>query len=151
MLDRALQRRVTLSQLQEVHERNLGRHGSRAAGQLLAVAADGAAAISERLLIRLLRDAGITGWRVNPPIVVGGAIIRPDIAFRREGIAVEVDGWAWHHTPDRFQRDRARQNALINAGWIVLRFTWLDLTSDPANVLDQISSALYRRRASVPS
>ena len=148
MLDRALQKRLKLSELQDVHERNLGRHGSRAAGELLKVASDGAAALSERLLIRLLRNAEITGWQVNCPVLIDGAMIRPDVAFRREGIALEVDGWAWHHTPDRFQRDRARQNALINAGWIVLRFTWLDLTNDPAGVIRQVRSALSRRRVS---
>ncbi len=132
MLDRALQRRVRLSQLQDVHQRNLGCHGSKAAGKLLIVAADGAAAISERLLMRLLRDAGIAGWRVNHPLLIGGAMIRPDFVFLREGIVLEVDGWAWHHAPDLFQRDRARQNALISAGGVVLRFTWLDLTNDPA-------------------
>jgi very-short-patch-repair endonuclease len=151
MLDRALQRRVQLSQLQEAHQRNLGRHGSRAAGDLLIAAADGAAAISERLMVRLLHDAEIIGWRVNYPIMVGGATIRPDFVFLREGIVLEVDGWAWHHAPDRFQRDRARQNALISAGWTVLRFTWLDLTRDPAGVIEQVQAALWRRRASVLS
>ncbi len=64
---------------------------------------------------------------------------------------LEVDGWAWHHAPDRFQRDRARQNALISAGWVVLRFTWLDLTNDPAGVIRQVRDALWKRSVSVPS
>ncbi len=151
MLDRALQRRVRLSELQAARERNLGCNGSTAAGELLIVAADGAAAISERLLIRLLRDADITGWRVNHPIIVGGATIRPDFVFLREGVVLEVDGWARHHTPDRFQRDRSRQNTLVSAGWTVLRFTWLDLTNDPAGVVAQVRDALWSRRGSVLS
>jgi very-short-patch-repair endonuclease len=39
-------------------------------------------------------------------------------------VAVEIDGFAFHHAPDRFQRDRTRQNALVGLGWTVLRFTW---------------------------
>ena len=47
-------------------------------------------------------------------------------------IVVEVDGWAWHTDTKRFQRDRERQNDLVHAEWIVLRFTWLDLSGAPS-------------------
>ena len=57
-------------------------------------------------------------------------------------IAIEVDGWAWHVDVERFQADRRRQNALVNAGWTVLRFTWHDLTADPERVIAQIRAAL---------
>jgi len=53
-----------------------------------------------------------------------------------------VDGWAWHSTADRFRADRRRQNALILAGWTVLRFTWDDLVHRPDAVLAQICAAL---------
>ncbi|QNK81395.1 DUF559 domain-containing protein [Nakamurella sp. PAMC28650] len=152
MLDRALQRRLQLADLEAAHQRNLGANGSPAAGRLLHAAADGAAAISERLLLRLLRRSGLSGWKVNARVSIGGHVIRPDIAFLDEGVAVEVDGWAWHHEPDRFQRDRVRQNLLVGAGWIVLRFTWFDLTQRPEEVIDQIENAVRRRRSdSVPS
>ncbi len=52
--------------------------------------------------------------------------------------AVEVDGWAWHHQAGRFQRDRTRQNALVNDGWLVLRFTAHNLTARPDQVLANI-------------
>lgn len=146
MLDRTLQRRLALRDLQAAHERSMGMWGSAAAGRLLEAAADGAAALSERLLLQLLSNAGISGWKANPRVVVNGSLIRPDVAFLAEGIAVEVDGWAWHHTPDRFQRDRSRQNALVGAGWIVLRFTWFDLTSRPDEVIEQIEAAVRSRR-----
>ncbi|HVE95797.1 MAG TPA: hypothetical protein VNA67_02255 [Pseudonocardiaceae bacterium] len=47
------------------------------ASRLLAVAADRAASHTERLLIRLLRAAQITGWRLGYP--VHGYLI--DVAF----------------------------------------------------------------------
>jgi very-short-patch-repair endonuclease len=65
-----------------------------------------------------------------------------DLAFPGCRLAVEVDGWAWHIDPDRFQRDRARQNALVLAGWTVLRFTWSDVTERPDRVVAQIRRAL---------
>ena len=53
-------------------------------------------------------------------------------------IVVEVDGWAWHTDTKRFQRDRERQNDLVHAEWIVLRFTWLDLSERPHHVIESI-------------
>ena len=39
-------------------------------------------------------------------------------------LAIEVDGFEHHSSPDAFQRDRTRQNRLVALGWTVLRFTW---------------------------
>jgi hypothetical protein len=43
---------------------------------------------------------------------------------------------------DRFAQDRVRQNALVLAGWTVLRFTWHDLMSRPQAVVAEIRAAL---------
>lgn len=145
MLDRALQRTVAFESVRQAHYRNLGCWGSRAAGELLQAAADGAAAASERLLVAGLTAAGVGGWRINQPLELPGLSVVPDLTFVRRRVIVEVDGWAWHHTPDRFQRDRHRQNALVNAGWLVLRFTWFDLTERLPAVIGQIRSALAAR------
>lgn len=59
-------------------------------------------------------------------------------------IVVEVDGWAWHTDTKRFQRDRERQNDLVHAEWIVLRFTWLDLSERPHHVIESIRRAVTR-------
>ncbi|SDE79345.1 hypothetical protein [Pseudonocardia oroxyli] len=61
-LDRALQRHVRFPQLVSAHSRMLGRHGSAEVGRLLAAAADGTRAKSERILLGLLRQAGLRGW-----------------------------------------------------------------------------------------
>ncbi len=67
-----------------------------------------------------------------------------DVAFEARRLAVEVDGWAWHCDVDRFAHDRRRQNALVLAGWTVLRFTWHDLMSRPKEVVAEIRAALRR-------
>lgn len=61
LMDAALQRHVELPQLWKAHLRNKGRHGSPAARRLLQAASDGARSEAERLLVKLLRQAGITG------------------------------------------------------------------------------------------
>ena len=144
MLDRALQRSVRFADVRRAHYRNLGCRGLNAAGQLLQVAADGSAAVSERMLIAALKAAGISGWRVNRPLALPTSTVVPDFTFVTERLLVEVDGWAWHSSPARFRRDRQRQNEMVAAGWQVLRFTWFDLTERPAEVINQIRLMLRR-------
>lgn len=91
--------------------------------------------------MRLLRAAKVTGWKANYP--VRGYVV--DIAFPKEKIAIEVDGWAFHVDQATFQRDRRRQNHISLDGWQILRFTWLDLTEHPHRVIAEIAAARGRR------
>jgi very-short-patch-repair endonuclease len=138
LMDVALQRDVRLSQLWRAHLRNKGRHGSPAARRLLQAAADGARSEAERLLLKLLRRAGITGWKTDYPI----AGYKVDVAFPQQRVVIEVDGWAFHSDPEVFAKDRKRQNAIALLGWQVLRFTWLDLTEYPDRVIAEIATAI---------
>ena len=138
LLDRALQRRVRFAAVYRAHCRNLGRRGSARAAALLAAAADRAGSHAERLLVQILREAGITGWRLGFAV----AEYDIDLAFPAQRVAIEVDGWAWHVDVERFRQDRRRQNTLVNAGWTVLRFTWHDVSGDPRRVVAEIRAAL---------
>lgn len=140
-MDSALQRHVDLGQLWRAHLRNKGRYGSPRARRLLYAASDGARSEAERLLLKLLRNARITGWNANYPF----GPYKIDVAFSGLKIAIEVDGWAFHSDEEAFQHDRERQNYLILNGWQVLRFTWLDLVEYPQRVLAAIRSAISAR------
>lgn len=142
LMDAALQRHVEIAQLWRAHLRNKGRHGSPAARRLLHAAQDGAHSEAERLLVKLLRDAGFTGWKTNHP--VGGYQV--DVGFVAEKVAIEADGWAFHSDSDAFQIDRKRQNAISLLGWKVLRFTWLDLTEYPQRVIAEVAAATGQPR-----
>lgn len=135
-LDRALQRSVRFPAVYAAHCRNLGAHGSARAGQLLVAAADRSASVAERLLVRMLRDAGARGFHCGFP--AAGFLI--DIAFPDAKVAVEVDGWAWHMDAVRAHADKRRQNALVRAGWTILRYTWHDLVERPRAVLTEIAA-----------
>jgi very-short-patch-repair endonuclease len=137
-LDRVLQRHVRFPELYRCFCRNVGRHGSSEAGRLITGAADRADSAAERVLTQLLRQSGISGWRTAEPF--GPYVI--DIAFAEAKLAIEVDGWAWHVDADRFRNDRRKGNALVRAGWTLLRFTWHDLTTRPAECLAEILDAL---------
>ncbi len=137
-MDTALQRHTELPQLWRAHLRNKGRHGAPAARRLLQAASDGARSEAERLLVKLLKDAGITGWKANYP--VGG--YKVDVGFPVHKVAIETDGWAFHSDHEDFQQDRKRQNTIALLGWQVLRFTWLDLTEYPQRVIAEIKYAI---------
>jgi very-short-patch-repair endonuclease len=138
LMDSALQRHVELPQLWRAHLRNKGRYGSPAARRLLQAASDGARSEAERLLVKLLRDNGITGWKTNYPV----GRYKVDVGFPKAKVAIEVDGWAFHSSQQDFQIDRERQNYISLLGWKVLRFTWLDLTVYPQRVIAEIRQAI---------
>lgn len=141
VMDTALQRHTELPQLWRAQLRNSGRYGSPAARRMLQAAESGARSQAERILVQLLRDAGITGWVANYRL----AGYKVDVAFPDMKVAIEADGWAFHSGPDEFEGDRVRQNQIVLLGWTVLRFTWLDLITTPDRVVAEIRRAISAR------
>lgn len=138
IMDSALQKQVSLSELWRAHLQHTGRYGAPAARRFLQAAEDGARSQGERLLARLLRSASFPAWETNYKI----GRYRVDFAFPKAGVVIEVDGWAFHSDRHDFQHDRERQNDIMLMGWQVLRFTWLDLTEYPERVLATIRAAI---------
>ena len=89
-------------------------------------------------MLRLLRSAGITGYR--PQLVVEQ--FRLDFPFPDALLDVEVDGREFHTNPQDVRRDRARDRALKRLGWRVLRFTWFDVVYRPDWVVAEIRREL---------
>lgn len=67
----------------------------------------------------------------------------PDMAWPEHKVLVEFDG---DHHRDRktFVDDLRRQNALVEAGWTILRFSSADVLGRPERVVAQIERALRR-------
>jgi very-short-patch-repair endonuclease len=59
-------------------------------------------------------------------------------------LVIELDGWEFHR--ERFQEDRRRDAELVRRGYVVLRFTYADLTRRPAWFLEVVREALDRGR-----
>jgi very-short-patch-repair endonuclease len=137
--DRALQLAwIDARSIQRSVSAQLGRTGNTQLRLLLQEIVAGAHAESERILHRILRRAQLTGWQPQYPVRLGTRTAFLDVAFPAIKLAIEVDGRLAHgDLSDRFDDDRARQNALVAAGWIVVRFTWSHL-QDSDYVLSQI-------------
>ncbi len=69
---------------------------------------------------------------------------RVDFVWQAQRVVVELDGGRAHRTDDAFQRDRSNTNALQLAGYVVLRFTWADVTRRPGHVARSVRDALWR-------
>jgi very-short-patch-repair endonuclease len=76
--------------------------------------------------------------------------MRVDAAWPCQRVAVELDGWAYHHDRAAFQADRTRDIRLARAGWTVLRFTHADVVDRQAHVADTLCALLARQEASPP-
>ena len=102
---------------------------------------------AERVAHRILRAAGLTGWKTNFPVFLEGRLYYVDIAFPHLRIAIEIDGRLHEEDEDLFESDRWRQNALVANGWWVLRFTWQMLQEHPEVVVAAILQALLSKSA----
>ena len=110
---------------------------------------------TEKQLARLLRKAGLSGWRRHQ-----STIGRPDFAWPKLKVAVFVDGCFWHGhncrnlTPktnakawqDKIIRTQSRDRhvslLLRQQGWKVIRIWECKLTSAPDQCLTRIRCKL---------
>ena len=130
------------------YRRRVGRQG-RTGVRYIDLALDGvtndlaeAESGPEVQLRRLLRKAGVPAGSPQHMVVAGGSRYRIDLAFPDERLAIEFDGYAAHVAPASFVGDRRRQNALLLAGWTVLRFSGDDLRHRPSSVVREVQRAL---------
>ncbi len=151
-LDTALRlRRTDAVRLRASLERGTGRRGQTLARLAVEDVAANPWGFSERVLHRLLREAGITGWIANPPVQLRHGVRHPDIALEDIRLAVEMDGRQFHGDARAFEADRARNNDFVEAGWTVLHFTWTQLTQDAATVVATIERTIARLRGERPT
>ncbi len=92
-------------------------------------------------------------------VVVEGQLYILDWFDPSSKIAIEVDGAAWHNTPDAWQHDRRRDADLASVGITTVRFTYKDITTRPwwcrsraaeamaARTLTSASAQRYQQRA----
>lgn len=149
LLDHSLQlHQIEPAELMAVVQNRRGRNGVRQLQTLADLAREGTHSHGERELRSVLKHANLRGWIPNYRLIEGGRILAElDFALPHLKICLEVDGRAFHSDPLSFRRDRERQNELVVRGWLVLRFTWEQITKDPQRVVETIRAAIRTRAA----
>ena len=114
---RSCLRLVTPGELLAAVERSRGRHG---VGRLRAILLNAeepsfTRSEAERRLLELSATAGLPRPRTN--VDVAGYEV--DFLWPQQRLVVEVDGYAFHRSRAAFERDRARDAALLAAGYRV--------------------------------
>ncbi|NUR98243.1 MAG: type IV toxin-antitoxin system AbiEi family antitoxin domain-containing protein [Kribbellaceae bacterium] len=99
----------------------------------------------ESMLRSLLIDGGVHGFEPQVPVYVDGRQIRVDLGHREAWIALEAEGFEFHGTPAMFAADCRRYDDLVAAGWLVLRFTYQQVTGDPHWLIATVTSAVAQR------
>jgi very-short-patch-repair endonuclease len=129
LLDEAMRRRLASLTRVTACVTRLGRAPGRSPKRLATVLArripgyDPGASDLETYVWQVLIDAGLPAPARQHRVVVGGQPYKIDLAYPNLRIAIEADGFDPHRSRTAFDSDRERQNALIGAGWSVLRFT----------------------------
>lgn len=102
-----------------------------------------AESVLETLCRLVLEDGGLRPFETQYVVRAGrGTVARVDLAWPDHRLVVEVDGFAFHADRAAYRNDRRRGNALVLAGWRVLRFTWEDVVGSPSVVVAKVRAAL---------
>jgi DNA mismatch endonuclease (patch repair protein) len=119
---------------------------------------------TELVLARLLRAHKISGWRRHAllkfQVSSSKFQVKPDFVFRRQRVAVFVDGCFWHGCPRHAtkpknhrafwqrklaanqERDRRVNRTLRRAGWRVVRIWECALAKRPESCLRRVARAV---------
>ncbi|MGW5508235.1 endonuclease domain-containing protein [Streptomyces albogriseolus] len=80
----------------------------------------------------------LNGLRAQHPVF--GGRYRIDFALPKQKIGIELDGYAWHSSPEAFTRDRARQRELELDGWRIVRFSGSEIIKDADDCVRQAAA-----------
>jgi hypothetical protein len=130
-----------LDPVEIIRQTRRGRKGSaalrRALGEHFPELARTLSVLEERFL-SLCERAGLPMPEVNA--TVAGLMV--DAVWEDARLVVELDGHAAHARAAAIERYRGRELTLRSAGYIVLRYTWQQVTREPATVVGDLRAAL---------
>ena len=145
----AMQRDLcTHAQIDAWRRRLAGRAGMADLGAVLAEADPALESILAAEFDRLVASVGVPlvpGFCVRLP---DGTQVLCDFADPVARIDFEVDGFAYHSSPQQVAADRARDRRLARAGWITVRYDTNDIRRRPKETLADVLRQIAARRSS---
>jgi hypothetical protein len=138
-LDRAEQQQLLdMRAIDDVLRRASGRRGAKLLRAVLAEHRVGATLTRndlEEAFLAIARAAGLPPDAVNQWVAFPeGDGAEADFVYRDQRLIVETDGRDPHTIRRAFNADRRRDARLMLLGWRVVRFTWQQVTDEPAYV-----------------
>ena len=95
----------------------------------------------EDVVLELFDRGGLSRPDVNEPLVLDGWRVIPDFRWCDEHLVVEADGAAWHDDKLARQDDAERQALLEAHGERVVRVSWAQAVTRPAETLKRVRAA----------
>jgi hypothetical protein len=128
--------------------RDCARQRTAAARLSLVDVAGGVRSIAEAKARDALRQHGVAEPLWNVPITDrdGVTLLTPDGWWPDCRLAMEIDSVAWHLSPEDWRRTQRRQRMMSTAGILVLSFSPLEITEDPARFAREVAEALRTAR-----
>jgi hypothetical protein len=109
---------------------------------------------AERLLAEVLNarpsTQGRFGLDQSLDFPFGTRPLEADLADLTSRIVIEIDGYYHFNDPESYRRDRRKDLALQQHGWLVLRFLADDVVKDIGSVVQQIEQVAARRDIANP-
>jgi len=142
----AVYRRVTTTALlaEAVHER-AGKRGVKAMRKALIHLGEAPGVTRSDLelaFLRFLRRQRLPMPELNAEMRIGGRAIEADCVWRRQRVIIELDGRDAHDSTPAFETDRARDLALLVAGWRTGRVTGRRMRLDAAALAAELRALL---------
>lgn len=144
--DAEFMRKLTVLELVAVLDRHPRRRGRRALAEITRplLSEDGRRTRSslEDHFLDFCRRRRLPIPETNVRLRINGRTYEPDCVWRQAGVVVELDGRDAHARELAFSDDRARDRALIAAGWIPIRVPAEHLAHTPAALERDLRAAL---------
>ncbi len=92
-----------------------------------------------------LIEGGLPEPEMEYPVTMEGSSYFIDLAYPRQKIAIECVSVSFHLRQKSYDKDSRRRNAFVNAGWILLDFTWHQVHQSPGVCVATVATALRNR------
>lgn len=149
--DSALRAGADLAVIEDVLSEAAGGRGVKQARRVVALADPRSESPGESVVRWIVHEAGLPAPEPAHAVVTARGTYWVDLAWPEVRVAVEFDGAVKYSGGDygdpaqRLWREKLRQDALGEAGWVVLRVVWSDLGA-PELVVRRVREVMQRRR-----
>jgi len=138
-----LERHLSLAEIAELLERLPRNRGAKLLRPFLHTAGGPTRSEFEDAFLEFAPRYGLPQPLVNTR-VAGREV---DVFFPNEGVIIELDGYRFHSSRDRFEGDRDGDAEMLAIGLVTVRITWERMTRAPAREADRLLRILAARRA----